>query len=139
MNNAVFWDLAPCRSCVYRSFGGTHYLHLQGRKMEAICSSETSFHTRSPRRHIPEDGILHVGFLFDALSVEQGFPKLLWFCPANHHFPIPICHQPLSGALTPIGQHIKASSVYKFETSCLIRPAWYRVRKSRLCCGSGSL
>jgi hypothetical protein len=28
-------------------------------KMEAIRSSETSVHTRSTGRHIPEDGILH--------------------------------------------------------------------------------
>jgi hypothetical protein len=28
-------------------------------KMEAIHSSETWIHTRSARRHIPEDGILH--------------------------------------------------------------------------------
>jgi hypothetical protein len=28
-------------------------------KIEARCSSETSVHTRSSRRHIPEDGILH--------------------------------------------------------------------------------
>jgi hypothetical protein len=28
-------------------------------KMEAIPSSKTSVHTRSTRRHIPEDGILH--------------------------------------------------------------------------------
>jgi hypothetical protein len=28
-------------------------------KMEAIRSSETSVHTRSTRRHIPGDGILH--------------------------------------------------------------------------------
>jgi hypothetical protein len=27
--------------------------------MEAISSSKTSVHTRSTRRHIPEDGILH--------------------------------------------------------------------------------
>jgi hypothetical protein len=28
-------------------------------KMEAICSFETSVHTKYIRRHIPEDGILH--------------------------------------------------------------------------------
>jgi hypothetical protein len=33
---------------------------LQGKlKLEAICSSETSAHTRSTRRYIPEDDILH--------------------------------------------------------------------------------
>jgi hypothetical protein len=33
MKNAVFWDVAPCRSCVNRRFGGTCRLHLQGRKI----------------------------------------------------------------------------------------------------------
>jgi hypothetical protein len=33
MKNAVFWDVAPCRSCVNRRFGGTYRLHLQGRKI----------------------------------------------------------------------------------------------------------
>jgi hypothetical protein len=34
LNNAVFWDVAPCRSCeMNRSFGGTYRLHLQGRKI----------------------------------------------------------------------------------------------------------
>jgi hypothetical protein len=28
-------------------------------KMDAKCSSETSVHTRSTQRHIPENGILH--------------------------------------------------------------------------------
>jgi hypothetical protein len=84
--NTVFWDVAPCRSCLNRRFGGTYSLHLQGiksvkeesawaslqppahagslfanfstLKMEVIRSSETSVHTRSIRRHIPEDGIL---------------------------------------------------------------------------------
>jgi hypothetical protein len=37
-------------------------------KMEAICSSETSIHTRSTRCHIPEDGILYLSlFTFSAL------------------------------------------------------------------------
>jgi hypothetical protein len=79
MKKAVFWDVAPCRSCVNRRFGGTYRLHLQGRcltsltdasradflifpstlKMETIRSSNTLDYTRSTRRHIPEDDILH--------------------------------------------------------------------------------
>jgi hypothetical protein len=39
MKNAVFWDVAPCRFCVNRCFGGTYRLHLQGRK---IRERETS-------------------------------------------------------------------------------------------------
>jgi hypothetical protein len=31
LKNAVFWDVAPCRSCVNRRFGGTYRLHLQSR------------------------------------------------------------------------------------------------------------
>jgi hypothetical protein len=33
MKNAVFWDVAPCSSCVNQRFGGTYLLHLQGRKI----------------------------------------------------------------------------------------------------------
>jgi hypothetical protein len=33
MKNAVFWDVAPCRSCVNRRFGGTYRFHLEGRKI----------------------------------------------------------------------------------------------------------
>jgi hypothetical protein len=33
MKNAVFWDMAPCSSCVNWRFGGTYRLHLQGRKI----------------------------------------------------------------------------------------------------------
>jgi hypothetical protein len=48
MKNAVFWDVAPCRSCVNRRFGGTYGLHLQDfytLKMVAIRSCGTSVHT----------------------------------------------------------------------------------------------
>jgi hypothetical protein len=33
MKNAVFWNVAPWRSCVNQRFGGTYRLHLQGRKI----------------------------------------------------------------------------------------------------------
>jgi hypothetical protein len=33
MKNAIFWDVAPCSSCVNWRFGGTYRLHLQGRKI----------------------------------------------------------------------------------------------------------
>jgi hypothetical protein len=71
MKNAVFWEVAPCKSSMNRRFGGK-YLGLQTSahagsslgdfstlKAEEIRSSETSVHTRSIRRHIPEDSILH--------------------------------------------------------------------------------
>jgi hypothetical protein len=38
---------------------GSSLLDFSTLKMEAIRSSETSFHIRSTQRHIPEDGILH--------------------------------------------------------------------------------
>jgi hypothetical protein len=39
MKNAVFWNVAMCRPCVNRRFGGIYRLHLQGRK---IHERETS-------------------------------------------------------------------------------------------------
>jgi hypothetical protein len=33
LKNAVYLDVAPCRSCVNRRFGGTYSLHLHGRKI----------------------------------------------------------------------------------------------------------
>jgi hypothetical protein len=82
MKDAALWDVAPCRSCSNRRFGGTYRLHLQGRKIrergtsasrwfqtgsslmdfstlktEAICSTETSVHTRTTR---PENSNLYI-------------------------------------------------------------------------------
>jgi hypothetical protein len=33
MKNVVFWDVAPCRFCVNRCFGGTYHFHLRGREI----------------------------------------------------------------------------------------------------------
>jgi hypothetical protein len=56
MKNAVFWDVAPSKSSVNRRFGGT------------------SVHTRSTRRHSPEDGILHNNNSFPMLCISV-FPR----------------------------------------------------------------
>jgi hypothetical protein len=32
MKIAVFWDVAPCRSCVNRRFGGSYHLHFMVEK-----------------------------------------------------------------------------------------------------------
>jgi hypothetical protein len=37
--NAVFWDVAQCRSCVNRRFGQMYRLHLQGRKIRGRGTS----------------------------------------------------------------------------------------------------
>jgi hypothetical protein len=112
--HAVFWDVAPCRSCMNRSFasifrveksaseepawaGGCRlsyqmyvfdwWLSLQPPahagssladfstlKMKAICSSETSVHTRSTGRHIPEDGILQCKCMFKCPGTRSSEP-----------------------------------------------------------------
>jgi hypothetical protein len=60
IKNAVFWDVAPCRSCeLTRRFGGKYRLHLQGRK---ICERGTSVnrllatYSRWFLASYPEDG-----------------------------------------------------------------------------------
>jgi hypothetical protein len=39
LKNVVFWDVALCRSCINRRFGGTYRLHLQGRRIRERGSS----------------------------------------------------------------------------------------------------
>jgi hypothetical protein len=53
MKNTVFWDVAP------PAHAGSSLADFFTLKMEAIRFSETLVHTRSTRRHILEDGILH--------------------------------------------------------------------------------
>jgi hypothetical protein len=55
LKNAVFWDVAP------PAHAGSSLADFSTLKMEAIRSSETSVHTKSSRRQIPEDGILRKG------------------------------------------------------------------------------
>jgi hypothetical protein len=53
-------DLIDCSEIIIEvDHAGSSLADFSTLKMEAIRSSETSVHTRSTRRHIPEDGILH--------------------------------------------------------------------------------
>jgi hypothetical protein len=54
-------------------------------KMEAIRSSVTSVHTRSTRRHIPEDGILQEQQCMVALKRAVFLVPLLFLSPAGSH------------------------------------------------------
>jgi hypothetical protein len=46
MKNSFFWDVAPCRSCLNRRFGGTYRHHLQGRKIRERETSVSRWLTR---------------------------------------------------------------------------------------------
>jgi hypothetical protein len=73
LKNAVFWDVVrrvdlvwidvseECIACSLQppAHSGSSLADYSTLKMEAIRSSETSVHTRSTRRHIPEDRILY--------------------------------------------------------------------------------
>jgi hypothetical protein len=78
LKNAVFWDVAPCTSCMNWRLGGTFRLHLQGRKIReretSVSRWWTSVHIGSRRHHIPENGILHSHRLENLKSY-----KLVWF------------------------------------------------------------
>jgi hypothetical protein len=49
LKNGVIWDVTPCDS----------YKTDVSEELSAVCSSETSSLTRTTRRNIPEDTILH--------------------------------------------------------------------------------
>jgi hypothetical protein len=54
MKNAFFWDVAPCRFCVNRRFGGSYCLHLQGRRISewGINVFHSHRNTLAPRSRV---------------------------------------------------------------------------------------
>jgi hypothetical protein len=78
-------------------------------KTEALRSSETSVHTRSTRRHIPEDGILHShrrenlksyinSFISESRLTSLSFNKITFYITKS--LPVLCCHEtfpPLQG------------------------------------------
>jgi hypothetical protein len=43
MKNAVFWDVAPCKSSANRRFGGAYRLHLQVRRRKRYLPPKRQF------------------------------------------------------------------------------------------------
>jgi hypothetical protein len=102
MKNPIFWDITPYSPLkVNRRFGGTDYLHSQGRrisqasnqyeagskqspKMEATCSSETLVDfQRTARRYIPQGRTLYnhrCENLKSYVSVYLLFLAISFFC-----------------------------------------------------------
>jgi hypothetical protein len=85
----IFWGMKPC-SLVDRyiseeriasislqplAHAGSSLADFSTLKMEAIRSSETSVHTRSIRRHIPEDGILQTNISVSLNCADLYFLK----------------------------------------------------------------
>jgi hypothetical protein len=53
-------DVAPCRFIIHGLTLSLARVISTTLKMEATCSSETSVYSKPTRRHIPEDGQLHI-------------------------------------------------------------------------------
>jgi hypothetical protein len=67
MKNAVFWGMASCNSSVNRRFGGTHRLHLQGRKI------------REPETRWLQTQLMSYMRFRDKWSDKLVYFKLFWF------------------------------------------------------------
>jgi hypothetical protein len=67
----VFWDVAPCRYCINRRFGGTYCLYLQGRrKKEKIRDRGTSVSRCLQTAATCSRWFLDRGFSFSTLKME---------------------------------------------------------------------
>jgi hypothetical protein len=98
MKNAVFWDVASCRSCVNRR------------------SSETSVRTRSTRLHIPEDGILESPLFFLVVLkhvANNPFHSRVSYCSQWLSFPWGFHHSDL----TP--RYFFSYSMKRFDNFCI--------------------
>jgi hypothetical protein len=65
INNAVFWNVAPCRYFVNRRFGGTYRLHLQGRRNPRAINQRGQVAV-PPKRRLTK-------YLHDATSQKTAF------------------------------------------------------------------
>jgi hypothetical protein len=71
MKNAIFWDVAPCISCVNRRFGVTYRLHLQGRKIRERGTSVSRWlQFAGHRTRVISEKCENITFLIDIILSE---------------------------------------------------------------------
>jgi hypothetical protein len=61
LKEAVFWDVAPCRYCVIRRFGGTYRLHLQGRRDSESRCKQTNVGNKLSYMRAERKGQVYMG------------------------------------------------------------------------------
>jgi hypothetical protein len=72
LKKAVFWDVAPCRYCVNRCFGGTYLLNLQGITQEEIRERTSVSRYNRLLRYVPPKRRL-TQYLHGATSQNTAF------------------------------------------------------------------
>jgi hypothetical protein len=108
MENVVFWDVAPCRSCVNRRFGGTYRLHLQGRKIRERGTSVSRWPQAvattkfgrwdggfSCRRTAFSSVWLHMSCMAHEVALERFLSGILQLSTANYDSAIAV-YSPIS-------------------------------------------
>jgi hypothetical protein len=76
MKNAILWDVAPCRSCVNRRFGGMYRFYLQGRKIGERGTSVSCSHLLT---------LVPCEFFYP----EEGGDTFLWNVSSNKIYTVP--------------------------------------------------
>jgi hypothetical protein len=80
INVAIFWDIQPCSPYVNRRFGGTYYLHLQGRKSAEQETSEHRVVIRSSEMSVKPTLVESKGFWRWCISL-----RVIGFLDFVHH------------------------------------------------------
>jgi hypothetical protein len=77
MKNAVFCDVAPCRSCVNQRFGGTYRLNLQGRKIRERGNSVSRWLQTEQSRTIALWNCFHLHVLCKPQDISVRIVEIL--------------------------------------------------------------
>jgi hypothetical protein len=99
--NAVFWDVAPCRSCMSGRFGGTYRLHLRGRKIREQGTSVSRWLQTGHQSKTPSYIRTGPGFPPPDDPIQALVRSLLPARPLYRPYPSPLYWFPMWPTLPP--------------------------------------